>query len=188
MRLILSLRSFILDVWVLAAFFRLLLFNPGSQSRVTGESLESIAHPEINLRLFSSSLAFLQLKQCVVQRGRQMGVRNLAHCEVVEHTEILGDFVRLVLINGHVPVVNRDEVDELAVVLDFVRQRLDVLLISYDVLFYRALRLEKALHRCLTEGHLLKLGLLFLLLYLDGLLCLDNLVTAVHCVPSTQQI
>lgn len=137
--LILSLRSFILDDFgsgLRPAPFRL---QPRLQSRVTRKSLHCVPHPLIDTLVLLSSLLFLELKQSVVERGGEVGVGNLTDGEVVEHAKVLLDLVRLVLLNGHVPVVDRNEVDELAVVLDLVGQGFDVLLVLNNVLLDRAL-------------------------------------------------
>lgn len=87
----------------------------------------------------------------MVECGGEMGVGNFTNGKVVEYAKVLLDLVRLELLNSDVPVVDRNEVDELAVVLDFFCQDLDVLLVRNNVLLDRALRLEETLHSGLTE-------------------------------------
>lgn len=62
----------------------------------------------------------------MVQSGRQVSVGDLTDGEVVKHLQILPDLVLSELVNSQMALVNRDEHDQLSVVLDVVSKLLDL--------------------------------------------------------------
>lgn len=85
-------------------------------------------------------------------------------------------------------MVDRDEVDQLPVVLHIHVHRLDVGLIVEDIFLDARLRLEETLESGLSQSHLVELLLLVADLLLGLELLLDDTVTAVHGVHHSTDI
>jgi hypothetical protein len=85
-------------------------------------------------------------------------------------------------------LVNRDEHDQLSVVLDVVSKLLDLWLVRQDVLIDRAFGLEEALKSCLAKRHFFEFSCFVLLLGFKFSLQILNLVTSWHSVLSTIQV
>lgn len=125
------------------------------------------------------SHAVHKLKNVVGEGGAEMSVRNLLNAEHVEHLVVGLGLHALELVDSDLAVVNCDEVEQLAVLIDVNIELLDGGGVGIDVLLDGGLRLEETLHCCLAHRHLLKLRLLVALLALSlglkGLLVLAAL-------------
>ena len=69
----------------------------------------------------------------MVQGGRGVRIANLTDREEVEHLLVLQEFGFLELVNRQLTMVDRDEVDQLAVVFDVHVHLFDVSLIVQDI-------------------------------------------------------
>lgn len=124
----------------------------------------------------------LHFKDAMGESSVQVSVRNLTNAERVDHLVVCVSLQALELVNGDLSVVDRDEVDELFVLLDVYLELLDGGRVRVDIFLDFRLGLEETFESCLAQGHLLKLGLLVALLALS-LLHGDLLIgTALHAV------
>jgi len=124
----------------------------------------------------------------VVQGGRDVRVTNLAYGEEVEHLLVLEQLGLLELVDGQLAVVDRDEVDQLSVVLHIHVHGLDIGLVIENIFLYSRLRLEEALEGSLTESHLVELLLLVTNLLLGLELLLDDCIAAAHGVHHSTDV
>lgn len=100
----------------------------------------------------------------VGERCVQVRVCNFLDAEHVEHLVVGVSLQALELVDGDLSVVDRDEVQQLLVLVDVDVELLDGRAVRVDIFLDRALRLEEALEGGLAHGHLLELGLLVALL------------------------
>lgn len=121
----------------------------------------------------------------MVQRGRQVSVGDLTHSEVVKHLHVLPDLVLSEPVNGQMALVNRDEVYQLAIVLNIVGELLNLRLISHDVLIDCTFCLEEALKSSLAERHLFEFSCFILLFGFHFLLQVLDFVASSHSILST---
>ena len=124
----------------------------------------------------------------MVQGGRDVRVTNLAYSEEVEHLLVLEQLGLLELVDGQLAVVDRDEVDQLSVVLYIHVHGLDVGLVIENIFLDARLRLEEALEGSLAESHLVELLLLVTDLLLGLELLLDDAVASVHGVHHSADV
>ena len=136
----------------------------------------------------SRSLLFVQLEDAVVQSSRDVCVTNLAYGEEVEHLLVLEQLGLLELVDGQLAVVDRDEVDQLSVVLNIHVHGLDVSLVVENIFLDSRLCLEETLESGLAKSHLVELLLLVANLLLSLELLLDDSVTSVHGVHHAAHI
>ena len=148
-------------------------FHPRATTVCLGSS-ELVLRPCV---LCCCSEVVLQFEDAVGQRGVQVRVGHLLDTEVVQHLVVGGRLHALELFNADLAVVNRDEVDELLVLVDVDVKLLDRGRVCVDILLDGRLRLEEALEGRLSKSHLLELGLLLPLLLL-GLRLQELLVGA----------
>lgn len=111
-----------------------------------------------------------------------MGIANLTDSEEVEHLLVLKKLGFLELVNRQLTMVDRDEVDQLAVVFDVHVHLFDVGLIVQNIFFNSSLRFEETLESGLSESHLVKLFLLITNLFLSLELLLNDAITTIHCI------
>jgi hypothetical protein len=95
----------------------------------------------------------------MTQVGTDVTVGDLAYTEGAEHSLVLFDLVLLEFVNGHVSVLDSDEVDKFAVVLNGMVSSLDVGLKGQLGVVLGALTLEEVLETGLTHFQFVKLGL-----------------------------
>ena len=79
-----------------------------------------------------------------------MSISDFTDCEEVEHLLVLEKFGLFELVNCQLPVVDGDEVDQLAVVFHIDVHLLDCGLIVQNIFFDGRFTLEERLHRCFT--------------------------------------
>lgn len=77
------------------------------------------------------------------QSSRQVGIGNLTHTENIDHAEVLAALVVLEPLDGLSAVIDRNEVDELSVVLDLLGGLLNLSLQVQHVFLLAGLRLEE---------------------------------------------
>lgn len=115
-----------------------------------------------------------------VQGRGQVGVVDRAGRHVLQHLSVLLHLLGLEPIDGQVAVVDSDEVDEAAVVLDVDVGGLDARLQVQDVLLLARLGLEEALQSGLAEGQLFELFLVVASLVFTSTLLFNNDFTALE--------
>ena len=124
----------------------------------------------------------------MVQGGGDVRVTNLAYGEEVEHLLVLEELGLLELVDGKLAVVDRDEVDQLSVVLHVHVHGLDVSLVVENIFLDARLGLEEALEGGLAQSHLVQLLLLVADLLLGLELLLDDCVSAAHGVHHSADV
>jgi len=124
----------------------------------------------------------------VIQGGRGVCIANLAYREEVKHLLVLEQFGFLELVNRQLTVVDRDEVDQFAVIFYIHVHGFDVGLIVKNIFFNGRLRFEETLESGLSESHLIKLLLLVTNLLLSLELLLNDTITAIHGIHHSTYI
>ena len=100
----------------------------------------------------------------VRERSVQVRVSNFLDAKHVQHLVVGVSLEALELVDGDLSVVDRDEVEQLLVLVNIDVELLNGRAVGVDIFLDCALRLEEALEGGLAHGHLLKLGLLITLL------------------------
>ena len=79
-----------------------------------------------------------------------MSIADLTDCEEVKHLLVLEEFGFFELVNSKLSVVDSDEIDKLAVILNVDVHLLDVRLIVNNIFFDSSLGLEERLEGSFT--------------------------------------
>ena len=132
-----------------------------------GAALDGVGLRRVVLGERGRSEGVLQLEDAVGERGVQVRVRHLLQTEAVKHLVVGIGLEALELVNADLSVVDRDEVHELFVLVNIDVELLDRGRVRVDIFLNGRLRHEETHQGGLSEGHLLKLRLLFSLLLLS---------------------
>lgn len=114
----------------------------------------------------------------MAQVSTDVAIGDLTDGEGAEHSLVVVDLVSLELVDGHVTMLDGDEVDEFAVVLDGVVGSLNVSLQGQLGLVLGVLALEEVLETGLVHLQLVELGLVVTSLLLHGHLTAHHGLTA----------
>lgn len=125
-----------------------------------------------------SILHFLKLENRVAQVSTDVAVSDLTDGEGAEHSLVVVNLVSLELVDGHVTMLDGNEVDKLAVVLDGVVGSLNVSLQGQLRLVLGVLALEEVLETGLVHLQFVKLRLVVTPLLLHGHLTAHHGLTA----------
>lgn len=112
------------------------------------------------------------------QSSLQVSVGDFLHCKRVEHLHVLANLDALELLNRKLALVDSNEVDQFAVLLNVEVNLLNVGLIVEDIFLDGGFGFEETLQSSLTHRHLVQFSLLVALPLLCLLLHLDHFVTA----------
>ena len=96
------------------------------------------------------SVLLVQLQDAVIQRGRGVCIADFTNCEEVKHLLVLEEFGFFELVNCKLSVVDSDEIDKLAVILNVDVHLLDVRLIINNIFLDSSLGLEERLEGSFT--------------------------------------
>ena len=106
----------------------------------------------------------LHLENAVGQGGVQVCIRHLLDAESVQHLVVSLGLQFFELVDRDLSIVDRNEVHQFLVLVNIYVELLDCGRVRVDIFLDCAIRLEERLESRLSEGHLLKLSLLFTLL------------------------
>jgi len=117
-----------------------------------------------------------------------MGVLDLTDGELAQHAFILRYFVLFELVNGYETMLDGNEVDQTAVVIDAVAGRLDVGLESELGIVFASFGLEEVPQGGLTGLKLIQLRLIVASFILAPYLLLHDVLTAHQCVQHSLHV